>query len=269
MNLMASKRIIALFISVVLILSSLTSCGKTEEELIGLAENELAKRPYTVEVDLEYRCNNTEISGVFEQLEDTYTVIYVDGKELRAVKDLSISIDKDDYRFVDSYTVIDGTVYCENVYYADGIPHAKKNMALISNDQTRILFGDIAVIGDVSASDFSDVTQVKNGKKSVITYNGASESAIIALENAMVSQLELEAGSGSLVKAKSLEMTVEIKGKRYESITLMCDYLVTLSGKTYEVSMTAELEFDYDETFDITRPADFGEYNNVNIDTIL
>ena len=266
---MSFKRIIALLLSVVLILSSLTSCSKTAEEIIDGAETALGKKPYTVEVEVDYRCNDLDASGIFEQIERTDTVIYVDGSYVKAAKDMSISYDDGDYRFVDIYTVIDGVAYYEMDYDVAGIPHRSKSKAVITDEQTYALFSGIAMIGDVSVSDFDDVTAVSHGRDSVITCQVASESAIIAMERIMASQLELDSESKNSVKATKIEMTVETDGGRYDSITVKCDYRVTLDGKAYDVSMSVELEFNYDDYFEINRPSDLGEYNDVGIENIL
>ena len=64
-------------------------------------------------------------------------------------------------------------------------------------------------------------------------------------------------------------MTAEIEDGKYESVTVDCEYAITMNNKTYVIGMTVELEFDYDESFEITAPTDVYEYKDVNFEDII
>ena len=100
----------------------------------------------------------------------------------------------------------------------------------------------------------------------VVLCTGISEEMQISLEKAIISQLENTAQS---VKATDIEMKIKFDGKRYDSITVDCDYEIVFDGNRYQLGMTVEFDFDYDEYFDIVIPADVSEYESRDIDQII
>ena len=263
---MKYSRIISVILAVVLILSTLTSCARTPEELVAKADKALDKKPYTVEIEVDYYSSNNTVSGIFEQLERLDSIVYVDGKDIKAVSDLSINDGDTENRFLNVYTLIDGIVYLYTEYHTGAYKQEFKNKAEIDEDNTHLLMNNIFIVGDISTADFSTVTLEKRDGENVIVCRGVSESRLIALEKAMANQME---STTEGIKAGNVEMFIEIDGGKYDTITVKCDYTVTIQGVKYPVSMSVELEFDYDERFVITSPADANEYSYVNIDQML
>ena len=263
---MKYSRIISVILAVVLILSTLTSCARTPEELVAKADKALDKKPYTVEIEVDYYSSNNTVSGIFEQLERLDSIVYVDGKDIKAVSDLSINDGDTENRFLNVYTLIDGTVYLYTEYHTGAYKQEFKNKAEIDEDNTHLLMNNIFIVGDISIADFSTVTLEKRDGENVIVCRGVSESRLIALEKAMANQME---STTEGIKAGNVEMLIEIDGGKYDTITVKCDYTVTIQGVKYPVSMSVELEFDYDERFEITSPTDANEYSYVNIDQML
>ena len=263
---MKYSRIISVILAVVLILSTLTSCARTPEELVAKADKALDKKPYTVEIEVDYYSSNNTVSGIFEQLERLDSIVYVDGKNIKAVSDLSINDGDTENRFLNVYTLIDGIVYLYTDYHTGAYKQEFKNKAEIDEDNTHLLMNNIFIVGDISIADFSTVTLEKRDGETVIVCRGVSESRLIALEKAMANQME---STTEGIKAGNVEMLIEIDGGKYDTITVKCDYTVTIQGVKYPVSMSVELEFDYDERFEITSPTDANEYSYVNIDQML
>ena len=263
---MKYSRIISIILSLVLILSLLTSCSGTPEALVANADKKLEKKPYTVEIEIDYYSSSNVVAGIFEQLERLDSTVYVDGKDIKAVSDLSINDGDVENRFLNVYTVKDGTVYLYTEYHTGEYKQEFKNKAEIDEENTQLLMNDIFIVGDISVADFSTVALEKRDNGKIIVCTGVSESRLIALEKALAKQME---STSEGIKANKVEMTVEIDGGKYDTITVKCDYIVTIQGGKYPVSMSVELEFDYDEKFDITSPADALEYNYVSIDKIF
>ena len=263
---MKHTRIISVFLALVLILSTLTACSRTPEELVANADKALSKKPYTVEIEVDYYSANSTVSGIFEQLERLDSNVYVDGKDIKAVSDLSINDGDTENRFLNVYTVKDGVVYLYTEYHTGEYKQEFKNKAVTDEANTKLLMNDIFIIGDISIADFSTVTLEKRDGENVIVCTGVSESRLISLEKALAKQME---STSEGIKADKVEMTIEIDGGKYDTITVKCDYTVTIQGVKYPVSMSVELEFDYDERFEITSPADAHEYSYVNIDQML
>ena len=87
-----------------------------------------------------------------------------------------------------------------------------------------------------------------------------------ALIKDLVNKLE---GVSDSVKATSVRLTAELEGKRYDTITVECAYNVVIEGKSYYVAMTLEFEYDYDERFEISAPADKDDYSDMTFDNLI
>ena len=158
---MKYSRIISVILALVLVLSTLTSCSRTTEELIAKADKTLEKKPYTVEIEIDYYSSSNVASGIFEQLERLDSTVYVDGKDIKAVSDLSINDGTAENRFLNVYTVKDGTVYLYTEYHTGEYKQQFKNKAEIDEENTQLLMNDIFIVGDISVADFSTVTLEK------------------------------------------------------------------------------------------------------------
>lgn len=263
---MKAGRIISLILVLAMLLLSVTSCSPDVDKLIAKADGTLSDKPYVVDVDIDYRCSDETVAGIFEQLERTETTVYFKDGNVMAKTDLAISIGAENYSFNNVYTVIDGMVYATNSYVAGSYPVVSKAKAIITAEEKETLVNDLTVLGGISASDFTDVMVGKDDGKYVILCDKLSNEQIIAAEKALISQLESSVDS---VKATRVDMRIELDGKRYDSITIDCEYEFTIQGERYLVGMTVELDFDYDESFEITAPTDPDTYTSVKIDEIL
>ena len=263
---MKVKRIIAFLLVVSILTLSLTSCTKDAGELLERAESALADKPYTVDVEINYRCNDSEIREIFNQIGTTETKLYYKDGNVMASSSISIDVENERYGFNYLYTVIDDVLYLSQSYTVGSFTNTSKTKALIDEERRATLISDLMAVGGVSASDFSSVTVAKIDGERVVLCTGISEEMQISLEKAIISQLENTAQS---VKATDIEMRIEFDGKRYDSITVDCDYEIVFDGNRYQLGMTVEFDFDYDEYFDIVIPADVSEYESRDIDQII
>jgi hypothetical protein len=263
---MRLNRIISFTVALVLILSCLTSCAKTPEQLVENAEAALASRPYAVEVDIDFDVQSDVISGIFDEIERQEIALYFDGDRFKAVNDQRINYGSGEATFLSTYTVVDGVLYVALDYTMLGASDSIRSKALINGEKREELENKLSLVGGLSLSDFSSVVGKKVDGDHVIVCTEISDDGRVLLEKMLVSQLE---SASELVKAKDATMTVEIDGGKYDSVIVRCDYDVTMSGKTYTVGMTVELEYDYDERFDVSVPADPDGYDDVNIDNLV
>ena len=263
---MRLNKIISLALALVLILSSLTSCAKTPEELVKAADGALAGTRYSVEVELDFDAEHDVAKGIFDQLERQSTVLYYDGDSFKANNDLTIDYGDGEVRFISTYTVIDGMLYVGLNYSYGEVDHTIRSKALIDSEKRETLENQLSLVGGLSLSNFLEARLEKKSGDSFIVCSGVNEDGLVALERMLVAQLE---SSSDVVKALDATMTVEIDGERYDTVTVVCDYEVKLDGMTYTVTMKVELEYDYDGRFDIQLPREAEEYGTVDIDTLV
>ena len=262
------KRFLSLALAVVTILLCVTSCQKTESDLIATADKKLTKKAYVMEVDLDFTCHASEIAEVFEQLESSETTIYVKGDSVRAFNEMNIDHGEGKNTFKTEYTVVNGVVYRNLTYTADGITREAKNKTAASDEKITELVKKLAVIGGVSVSDYAEsVVEERDGDRYLV-YTAPSGEACTVLDGIMLAQLENAAQSVKVDK-DTVRFVIELDGKLYDNATLECEYDVVISGKSYRVEMEVELEFDYDARFDIKAPSDAGEYVDSDEQTVI
>ena len=267
---MKIRKILSLLLAFAIFLS-FASCSRSGsvrgEEKRRIADEKLAKNKYVMEVELDFYCSDTEVKDIFDQLESSKTKIYVDGDNFRSVNDMFIEYDGNKVTFNTEYTVFDGVVYRNMAYTANGATKSSLAFAEADEETVRALIDKITVIGGVNADNYDGCDTKQDDGDVELIYFTPNNDALIALENVMISQLE---SSCERVKADELtSLTIEFDGKRYESATVQCSYDVTISGKVYKVSMTAEIEFDYDERFEVKPPQNVSEYIRTEIENLI
>ena len=264
---MKMRKVTAILLTAVLLLSAFTSCARKENDPISKAEDILASKAHAIEVDIDYHSVDTAVAGIFEQLERTETTLYFKNGSFKSVTDETINTGEGDYHFHSEDTVVDGVLYRHLTYpVGDGIDAESNSQALVDSSQTQTLIGKHLIIGSIADEDFSRATVDKRDGNTYLVLSDVSEQMYINLEKALVSQLQATSDS---VKATAVKLTVELDGKRYDTVSVECNFNVTIDGKTYFVAMTVELEFEYDAHFDITPPANSYEYTTVKYEDMI
>lgn len=262
---MKLKRIISLGMAAVLAIS-LTSCAKTPESLIEKADKKLERGKYTVEVDIDYTASDKAISGVLEQLEGSDTKLYFDGEDVLVEQRMTIDYGEGSTSFFGNHVIVDGTVYSDSGYTVSGGGNTVKQRASITDGQKKELIEKASVIGGIGIDDFASSETLKRDGDRVILSTGAGEELKARLEKIMISELS---DTAEKVGVKDAKLTIELDGKKYDTVTLICDYEITMSGLTYTVRAEYELEYDYDERVDITAPQNPYEYSEMELEKIL
>lgn len=261
------KKTISLLLVFVMLLSFLTSCGKDFAKRRDKAESLLGKKPYVIEVEIDYHCDNAEMTAMFDELEHNKTTVYSKNGDYKIVNTLDIKAGDSDNKLDTVYTVIDGKVYCNVTYALDSIvSNIYKYYSEINGEQTRTLLNNMCLFGGVTLDGFANVSEYNDEEELVTVYSTATGENVIALEKMLSSQLE---GTGTNISLTSSRLTVELDGNRYDSATMECGYNVDIANKTYSVTLSVELEFDYDEAFSIDLPSDHASYTKNDIENII
>ena len=267
---MKRVKIIFLILASVLLVSvliiALSAGAKTPEGLIQRAEKVLTKKPYVIEMQIDYSASSIDVSGIFDQLGTNETTVFFKDGNFRAHTGMTINYGEGDNLFSSVYTAVDGTLYVNHKYTFANVKRDIKSKAEISSEQSADLVENLLIVGMPKIEDFSEVELTKVDGDRVIVCRGASEDKYVALEAALISQLE---GTSERVKLTSVEMTVELDGKKYDTVTVSCLYEVVISGESYVVGMTVTLDYDYDEYVDIRVPDDAIEYDEVDIENLI
>lgn len=251
------RKVISLSLSLTLVLS-LTSCVNDFSKAQKRAEKALDKNAYTVEVDFDFECADEEAKGIFEQLEAAETKVYFKDGKIKYEDCISIDYGEGKNTFRTARTVLDGVLYSAMSYkIANDTEKTTKSKAFVTDEQTASMLNRITFIGGLSGADFGEATRGNLDGESYIVYSAPCDSAKVILEESMAKQLE---GASGGVELTSATLRIEIEDGKYDTVTAQCVYSVTIQGKAYTVNAKIELEFDFDESFDISVPADADEY---------
>ncbi|MBQ7343588.1 MAG: hypothetical protein IJW53_02350 [Clostridia bacterium] len=263
---MKLRKILSLILIPSLLASALFSCARTPESLTEKADKALSNKAHVIEVGVDYTVDNEAISAIFDQLERREVKLLVDGDKTAIEDRMSISYSGGETEFVNSYVVIGGIIYMDMKYTSAEGSNSTRGKSEVGYEDAVSFKEKASVIGGISYEDFlsSEVTK-RDGDREILS-TGAGEELKVRLENIIISALS---GAAEKVKVKDARLTVELDGKKYETVTLVCDYDITMSGYTYTVTAEYELEYDYDEHVDITAPANPSDYPDMELETIL
>ena len=263
---MKHRKILSLIIVSALILSALTSCAKTPESLTEKADSVLAKKAHVIEVNIDYTVENATLSEMFSQLESKEVKLLVDGDKLVIEDRMSIDYGSGENQFVNTYVIVGGIVYMDMRYTTPSGSNSTKGKSEIIGENALSFKENASIIGGIGFDDFMSVSVENRDGDKVIVCTGIGDELRAMLEKIMISELS---DTAEKVGAKDARLTIELDGKKYDTVTLVCDYEITMSGFTYNVTAEYELEYDYDERVNITAPTNLFEYSDMELETIL
>ena len=263
---MKLRKILSVIIILALSVSVLSSCAKTPEALTERAEQVISKKSHVIEVDVDYTVDNETISEMFSQLETKEIKILVDGDKLAIESSMSIDLGSGKNVFENTYVIAGGVVYMDMMYTTPSNSNSTKGKSLISDEQVALLKQKASIIGGIGIDDFVNAKAEKRDGDKVIVCTGIDDEVKAKLESIIIYELS---GAADKVRAKDASLTVELDGKKYDTVTLVCEYEITMSGYTYTVTAEYEIEYDYDERVNITAPVNPSEYSDLELDNIL
>lgn len=263
---MRLRKIISVFLLLSLLMLTLASCKKTPEGLIGKADKKLAKQEHKIEISIDYTVNNLEIAGIFDQLGATEITVLVDGDRAAVDNRLVIDVDGEKTEFKTVCTIIGSEAYMNMSYSIGSYENSTKGRAQLYEGDREKLLDKATVIGAIDSTDFEQSSLSRDEDEYIIVCTGRREGLDEKLGNILESELE-GAAKSILVKDARLEILVE--DGRYESVELFCEYEIELGEKTYTVRAEYELEYNYDERIDVSRPSDSPEYRDMAVDVML
>lgn len=267
---MRKNRIIALVMILALFVSSLASCARTPEDIRDRANKKLSKK-YEMEFDINFACDDLVLGEIFEQLERTEIAVYRDGENLYTVNRSKIDDGSGENVFTNEYTFVGDTLYLNMTRTwkdSDGVDRAQsaKIKGTLTSDERAQLISNLCFIGDITADDFTEISERFDEDALITVYSGESDHARIVMENSLLAMLESAADSA---EASNLVMTVEIEDGEYESIKITCDYVVVIGGLTVNTVMEMEIEFDFDDGVRVKAPADASTYTDTKMSEYL
>ena len=259
---MKTARLISIFLVLALVFGCVVSCGANESDPVKLvenAENETAKEPYSVEMDMSFTTSNTQYKSVFEAMSIEDVKVLVDGKNVN----MSMNMDASGIKTSMEYTIFNRVMYVNMSLSGYGQKQTVKQKANMSAEEVREFLGDNGVDSELSISDFAEYSMTKDGDAYIISCTGITDD----IEDVLLDKVSGIA-DGADIEISDVNYRIIIEDGKYDSIYLYCDYAMTAGSETVEFTMKTTMEFDYDEQINISAPDDADEYEEVDYSEI-
>lgn len=251
---------IALMIAMVAMsVFAFASCeAVTAASAIADADQYLTEHPYTVTVSMDFDCNNSEMSEIFDAM-SVEVPVTVDGKNM--AMDMSMEV-------MPGMSASIKMTVVENILYYDMslMGEAVKMKSTLNEEQYKEFMEENGAQLPVDSTSFESLTLENKDGKHVITCSGITTEGLNAM-NEILTDAVTSAGAETAVGDLSYVLT--ISDGKYESMALTASYTVTAEGQTYTVSMTMNAKYAYDNVQPIVAPSDAASYTEADFDDML
>lgn len=253
------KRTAALLICIVLTLGCLASCvnkggGGTGEEI------RLDK--YAARISIKYATNDNKMKEAVDNFATPDAFLRVDGDNLV----ISTSAKVDGISVSNEYTYFEEILYLEqSVTVGDKSVSSYEKSAMSGEDKDKLI-SKAGVGADIGIGDFVDCEITNSG--SAVVYSCANMNAESKESLCKI----ISAGFASMnatVNIDSATYYLEAEGERNLKSILSCNFIITLEGVDYELTMHLYYDYDYQADFDISAPDNNHVYEDVSVEDII
>ena len=265
-----TKRIFSLLLILAITFTCLISCDPiSSEEMIKAADAALKENAYTVEIDIDYTSDNTDLNNIFKTLEDMKIEMAVNGENSKL--DLEMMVDVEGILMaVDmEYVLIGNKLYLKSNMNVAGYSTGSKVKTTLTEENLRDFASDTGIMHGMTSADFDSLEASLTEDGMVIKCNGIRSDAMSELDSFITDQFD---DIDITCEIKNVCLTVEIEDGKYDTTTLSCDFSVVQDGSESLVHMEIAMEYDYeddDESIVISAPSDPSSYNEVTYEELM
>lgn len=256
------KKIISVVLLIAMIAMStclFASCeAVTAASAIEQADKALAEAPYTVTMSMDFECDNAEMNAIFDAMTMEFPIT-VDGNNMKMNMSLDIM---EGVSTSINMTVVDKVLY----YDMDVMGQAMKMKATLNEEQYKEFLEDNNTEMPVTPENFATLTLETVDGKQVITCSGITDEGLTELNKVLSDSLT---AMGADAAVGDISFVLTIADGKYESMALTASYSITVAGETYNVAMTSNAKYSYENVSPITAPADADKYTEMDYDDLL
>lgn len=260
---MKLKRLIAVFMCLVMVFAVLTSCNNetapkelTPEEMYDKAAENLLKVPYVATMTMDYSSDNEEVNSVFESMSGMELKINMDGT--------NFSMDMEMMGITVNYICVDNVLYMEMM--------GMKVKSELTDEQMKEFSGDYtgSSFTGVSLDDFNTVNSVKNEDGSyTITCKGLKGDGADLIDS-VLGNVGTDEASVTIDKENLEYVFVIDKDCNYKSITASMSMNVEVDELgVVSVDATVKTETDFANGQKVTAPANADEYTEMPAEELI
>ena len=244
------NKIAAASLVISILLCGMISCTPKEENA------------YKAHVITSFTSDDADLVGVIVQIEKSEVDLVVYGDNIMAksaTKFSDIQLDK-------TVTVYGDIVYNETTLVAEGKTVTEKQKASFKPEQRAELLGSIGAGASIDTDDFNNVKKSEDKKGISYTCSGINADAKASLMKIFGAKFGSIADSFDIVDSQYFVEMVDGKAMSY---ILNTSFAITMGGKTYNVNMVIECEYDYDSKEKVALPEGTSEYIVTTYDDVI
>lgn len=251
------KKLLAILVCLVVVCGCLGSCDVIE----GLGGSKREADRYEASVRIVFATNDDKMKAAVDAMSSS-AVIKADGDSIF----VETTAESDDTVVSESFTAVDGYLY-HYLSLQSGIYSAeRREVAAFTDTDSYFLLSEIGAGADIDITDFKscDASEL-NGKTTYDCQDITSE----AREGLYATLSEDFSALGATVDIKDVYFILETEGDLEMKSTLSCNFIITMNGESYEITMRTYTEYDYDKEIEITVPSDADAYKEVSYKEII
>lgn len=250
------NRLLALLLTMALSVGVLASCNNIVPPV-----DETKKPDYTANVEIKFSSEDDKMKEAVAAMSSS-SVILSKGDNVSVVT-TSVS---DKANISESYLLSNGMLFHSLTVEVGEKKMESLRRARLGETAREEVITSIGKGATVNMKDFSTVKNENQEGVTVFNCSGIFEESKASLEKIMTSKFET---IGAKVSLDDASMTISKDGDLVVSTTLVCDYVITLGGESYSVTMTVITTYDYESEISIKFPGDTGIYEQVELSEII
>lgn len=248
----AVNKILAFILCTVMILGTLVSCnGKG---------NKIDTNKYTANVEIKFATNDPAMKDSAYAI-DSSSVIKVNGDNIS----VSTQAKTGDTTVNEEYILVDDVLYYGLSVSIGDFNSDKYRFTEFGDYEENLIFLEAGNGAHINNEDFDTVNVSGDDKAKTYICSDISSEAKYYLEAVMNKKLD------SFATATLAEATLNLETKDDAPIksVLSCDYVITMGGAEYTVTMRLYTTYDYECETVVSAPADVNKYESATFDDIF
>ena len=244
------NKIVATVLTLSLLLCGLISCAPKGSD------------SYKAHVMTSFSSDDADLVGVIIQIEKSEVDLIVYGDNVMAKSSTKFG----DVQMDKTLTLYGDIVYSDTTLVAEDKNVSEKQKATFKPEQRADLLASIGSGASLDTDDFNTVKETKNKKSASYTCSGVKDDAKASLVKIFSAKFGSMAESVEVVDA---EYYVEKTDSKATSYILNTRFAITMNGKTYNINMTVECEYDYKSKEKVSLPEGASDYIVTTYDDII
>ena len=213
--------------------------------------------PYILNSSMKFSSDNAEMNQIFSAMTMEYPIV-VNGNNVSI--DMSMDMGEG-VKLNMLMTMVDQVLY----YDMDVAGTAVKMKCALTDEQMKDFVADNGAEMPVSPEEFGNMTMDKKDNTYTIAFEDLSEEGKKTLDDMIGESLE----AGATATMKNLSYVMTITDGKFETMTLACEYTMSVQEMNVTVKMDMAFEYEYENVPEIKAPADAADYQEVPYDQIV